>query len=432
DFLVEEAAQRGRQEEDEMRIETEQTVMSSVQDFLDEEAAQRGRQEEDEMRIQREQTVTSSVQESLDDEAEQRGHQEEVHIGVNDELPEGAMMSSSSGPLQETLYLILKEEAAITDSANIAQSYHGHIRENASCCWVSFPGKYAAGWEALVKEHHADSVACVFLCTPEDGLGRHSEDPQNRGKCHCQRIYGVRDFRSFGYLMELQPPYTPERLQRHEEMAAAMNAVLVHKDAPQSTKEEALKQAEERWQECGRVASWGCAWYPKWLDRVSEAVAKGQRLKAVFFPRQVGQGKLSMEELSHETVDLWDNIGCGGSQKCELATLDSLRKQEGSKWDYEEVDVGDFLGSEFEAGCPVYAKTLGKGGEEWRRAVLVRQKTRGTIGGKISWLVRCETTQETFEASDLRHASVSIEQIQQACGPALNAPGISYEFAPAL
>ena len=41
----------------------------------------------------------------------------------------------------------LQEEAAITESANIAQSYHGHIRENARCCWVSFPGKYAAGRE---------------------------------------------------------------------------------------------------------------------------------------------------------------------------------------------------------------------------------------------------------------------------------------------
>ena len=166
-------------------------------------------------------------------------------------------------------------------------------------------------------------------------------------------------------------------------------------EAPQSEQEEAIKKAEAQWQKCDCVASWGCAWYPKWLDRVREAVARGQRLKAVFFPKQVGQGKLSMEELSREKVDLWDNVGCGGSQKCELATLDRLQKQEGSKWDYDEVDVADFLGSEFTAGCPVYAKTKGEGGEEWRRGVLVRQKTRGTIGGRVSWLVRCEKTQET-------------------------------------
>ncbi|CAE7892767.1 unnamed protein product [Symbiodinium sp. KB8] len=340
----------------------------------------------------------------------------EVQIGVNDELPEGSLMSSSSGPLQEFLYLTLKEEAAITDSDNIAKSYHGHISENASSCWVSFPGKYAAGWEALVKEYHEDSVACVFLCTPEDGLGQHSDDPENPGKCHCPRIYGVRDWRPFGYLMVMQPPYTDERLRRHKEMADAMNAVFVRADAPQSEQEEAIKKAEAQWQKCDCVASWGCAWYPKWLDRVREAVARGQRLKAVFFPKQVGQGKLSMEELSREKVDLWDNVGCGGSQKCELATLDRLQKQEGSKWDYDEVDVADFLGSEFTAGCPVYAKTKGEGGEEWRRGVLVRQKTRGTIGGRVSWLVRCEKTQETFETCDLRHASVSVEQIQEACG----------------
>ncbi|CAE7031446.1 unnamed protein product [Symbiodinium sp. CCMP2592] len=331
------------------------------------------------------------------------------------ELPAGAI-ASSSGPLQETLYLTLKEEAAITDSANIAQSYHGHIRENARCCWVSFPGKYAAGWGALVKEHHQDSVACVFLCTPEDGLGQHSEDPENPGRCFCQRIYGVRDFRQFGYLMVLQPPYTPERVRRHEEMAAAMNAVVLRADASLSEKEEAFKQAEAQWQECGRVASWGCAWYPTWLARVREAVAKGQRLKAVFFPGQVGQGKLSMESLSRDTTDLWDNVGCGGSQKCELATLDRLQKLEGSKWDYDEVDVSDFLGSEFTAGCPVYAKTEGKGRDEWRRGVLVMQKMRDPRDDRISWKVRCEKTQETFEASDLRHASVSIEQMQEACG----------------
>ena len=42
----------------------------------------------------------------------------------------------------------------------------------------------------------------------------------------------------------------------------------------------------------------------------------------------------------------------------------------------------------------------------------------GRRGARVA-AERLETLQETFEASDLRHASVSIEQIQEACGPAL-------------
>ena len=29
-----------------------------------------------------------------------------------------------------------------------------------------------------------------------------------------------------------------------------------------------------------------------------------------------------MQELSHDLVNLWDGVGLGGSQKCELATAD--------------------------------------------------------------------------------------------------------------
>ncbi|CAE7828906.1 unnamed protein product, partial [Symbiodinium sp. KB8] len=54
--------------------------------------------------------------------------------------------------LRETLLLSLKEEAAIAESTEIDPSYHGHIRDDARTCWISFPGRYAAGWEALVKE----------------------------------------------------------------------------------------------------------------------------------------------------------------------------------------------------------------------------------------------------------------------------------------
>ena len=58
------------------------------------------------------------------------------------------------------------------------------------------------------------------------------------------------------------------------------------------------------------------------------------------------------------TADLWNGEGCGGSQKCELATADELG------WEYDEVDVSYFLRDEFPAGCTVDAWD----GVTWRRA----------------------------------------------------------------
>ena len=72
-------------------------------------------------------------------------------------------------------------------------------REFQSCeegvdCIVSFPGKYATGWDALTSEktHGQRSVACVFLQTPEEGLGKHCPDPDadELGKCYCSKLYG--------------------------------------------------------------------------------------------------------------------------------------------------------------------------------------------------------------------------------------------------
>ena len=40
------------------------------------------------------------------------------------------------------------QEAAIAESTEIDPSYHGHIRDDARTCWISFPGKYAAGLTA--------------------------------------------------------------------------------------------------------------------------------------------------------------------------------------------------------------------------------------------------------------------------------------------
>ena len=89
------------------------------------------------------------------------------------------------------------KHAVLERTGNI--SYPGHIRKGAKDCYVSFPGKYTSGWDALTKEKHLDSVACVFLCTPEDGLGQHYIEEAS-GRCMCHTIYGERDYKQFGYL----------------------------------------------------------------------------------------------------------------------------------------------------------------------------------------------------------------------------------------
>ena len=61
--------------------------------------------------------------------------------------------------------------------------------------------------------------------------------------------------------------------------------------------------------------------------------------------------------------DLWDGVGCGGSQKCEIAYVEHMRAEHGSAWDYEEIDVTRFLEKEFPVPSMVDAN-MATGGEE--------------------------------------------------------------------
>eukprot|EP00435_Cladocopium_sp_Y103_P042466 s2125_g11.t1 len=154
------------------------------------------------------------------------------------------------------LYFTLQDKPAILEkTADIP--YHGHIKgEEGLDCYVSFPGKYAAGWDALIKEHHGQSVACVFLCTPADGLGKHHKGPD--GDCYCHTIYGQRDFRTFGYLKELPSHYSQAAVEIEVEKAKATNTVVVRADSTKEAKQIAEVEAETAWEKSGRVASWGC------------------------------------------------------------------------------------------------------------------------------------------------------------------------------
>ncbi|CAE7280700.1 unnamed protein product, partial [Symbiodinium pilosum] len=221
----------------------------------------------------------------------------------------------------DVLHLVPKGRAAVLGAEEI--TYHGSIKPEAGVCWVSFPGKFKSGWDALVAERHGDSVACVFLCKASDGLGQHEKDPESEdGCCYCPRIYGERDFKTFGYLHNIKKERakcTEKEIDMIYEKATAMNAAVIFVDDSPEVKRQKEKEAEQLYRDCGKTAAWGCRWYVVWLEHVEEAVQRKQRLKVVFFPNEVDKGFVPMKDL--RTANLWDGVGCGGSQKCEIATL---------------------------------------------------------------------------------------------------------------
>lgn len=74
--------------------------------------------------------------------------------------------------------------SALLSSTKI--SYHGRIKDDEGGeCIVSFPGRYPEGWLECVEGSHDMSVACVFLCDKDDGLGDHAPEDDCR-RCYCK------------------------------------------------------------------------------------------------------------------------------------------------------------------------------------------------------------------------------------------------------
>eukprot|EP00438_Fugacium_kawagutii_P024365 Skav225976 [mRNA] locus=scaffold4916:89768:92281:- [translate_table: standard] len=316
------------------------------------------------------------------------------------------------GQAIDTLHFVLKEQPAnlIALRAFKGTTYVGSIKPTATVCWVSFPGKFTSGWEALIHYHSNDSVACVFLDDPEHGLGQHHfPDPQNRERCLCTEIYGERGYKEFGYLMTVKDPCPEEQKKKLRQRARAMHAHVVFGDATEKDEE----IAQRLWEENKRRAAWGCGWFQIWFGRVQEAVRLGQRLKVVFFPSEVGCGKVAWHRLPF--ANLWDGLGLGGSQKGEVAKLEQMKRLEpGGKWDYDEVDVTDFLKDQFQPGKVVDA--CDSATNRFSKAKILQILHPNAPDGELKWRVQHVTSKKSFETSRIRHTTEFFENLVQNCG----------------
>ena len=177
--------------------------------------------------------------------------------------------------------------------------------------------------------------------------------------------------------------------------------------------EEDRTKAKELWNLNEKRAAWGCMWFELWLRRVKKAVELNQRLKVVYFPGQVGCGKLPWNLLAIK--DPWDGVGCGGSQKAEIAKLDQMRhKDPAGGWTYDEVDVTAFLSKQFHVGEAVDALDPDGGRNSFVKAVILEVPRHNMAD--LMWKVRCIKTQKEFETNLVRHTTDFFEKLLAQCG----------------
>ncbi|CAK8996693.1 unnamed protein product [Durusdinium trenchii] len=346
----------------------------------------------------------------------------------NEMLKKGLQKAQQQvGAVNVTLYITLKDQPAEMADTAPKKSYPGEFRENAARCVISFPGKYPSGWDALVKGHHDSSIGCVFFTTPgergfgdlvdpgEGGLGDHVQDPEaEEGICYCKAIYGERSWEKFHYLKKVKK----ENLKEELEKAKVTKIHVVEEDLYNSSpekKEEADKEAQQKYEENKRRAPWGCAWFPAWMKNGHKAVEQGQKLQVVFFAGQKGKGKVHWNDLPGS--ELWNGEGLGGSQKGEVAYLDKMwRETNNPAWIYEEIDVMQFLQGEFNLEQEVDARDMAK---NWRRGHIVGLPVAGAADDKEwvpKWTVQCNKDLEKFESTFLMHTVEPIDKLLKEVG----------------
>ena len=209
---------------------------------------------------------------------------------------------------------VLDELAYMARTKGNRIAFPGQINSHSPHCIVSFPGSYAAEWDAAVRQVQlrsgAVSLACVFLTDPASGLGRHASNPDQPGCCWCRALYGHLTEEAYLSIVEGPSKLKKEEFDFKKIDAAAMGQVFLVKQDGESDaewqvrKEAAEKEAKEKCEQNQGLAPWGCEWFHLWKNRVKEAHRLGQTLHFLLqrqsWTGQDGMGR-SGEQSSGET-----------------------------------------------------------------------------------------------------------------------------------
>ena len=93
-------------------------------------------------------------------------------------------------------------------------------------------GSMKQGGNPLSVAHVKDSVACVFLCDTEHGLGQHYFPDDNLQQCLCAQIYGERNYKDLGYLQEVKHICTDDEKSEKEEKEQKQWIVTLFSEKP--------------------------------------------------------------------------------------------------------------------------------------------------------------------------------------------------------
>lgn len=234
-----------------------------------------------------------------------------------------------------------RSRAPVYNTRNLITRQGKVLKDRGVNCIASFPGKYPRAWDSMMKPENGDapSAACVFLPDAASGLGRHVRDPDNpEGKCYCRTIYGAQDFETFGYLRNTDATFSEKQRLRTHQHARATNAVVLDWDATKEDAEQTTRLAKQRYEESGKIASWGCMWFHVWKNNIDVAVRRRQTLAVCYFSGEIGLGHIAWDDLK-SSKNLWQGVGLSGSQKVEVAYLDNMQKLYGAAYNYLRIDV---------------------------------------------------------------------------------------------
>lgn len=272
-----------------------------------------------------------------------------------------AQLPSSSNDEERLARISVKDALSALVNSTVRVAFKGAVDGVSPECVVSFPGKYAELWDTLVGGCDAAvrktfSVACVFLTDVESGLGAHSPDTGDLGEdeeCFCRMLYGEVPEETYIRIFKGSEAEDDEEYARKIAFAKidadAMGQIFFEENAFSKNKRDkalakANKHARKKWKANNGRAPLGCMWFKAWAENVDKAVALKKEFIVYYFDGEKGMGKVAWEDLTDDKKRQ-PGVGLGGSQKAEVAYLDTKVAAGKLGYDYTERDISEFESS---------------------------------------------------------------------------------------